>query len=74
MTASRRMSVSRNWRNSLALSVALMGVAANFVARLLKRMPWIAYVGLVVIAGIAFKMIWDGGLEVFHFADVVGVF
>ncbi|MCX5572213.1 MULTISPECIES: YjbE family putative metal transport protein [Kaistia] len=58
----------------LVLSVALMGVAANFVARLLKRMPWIAYVGLVVIAGIAFKMIWDGGLEVFHFADVVGVF
>jgi len=58
----------------LVLSVALMGVAANFVARLLKRMPWIAYVGLAVIAWVAFKMIFDGGLEVFHFADVAGVF
>ncbi|WEK52799.1 MAG: TerC family protein [Candidatus Kaistia colombiensis] len=58
----------------LVLSVALMGVAANFVAKLLKRMPWIAYVGLAVIVWVAFKMIFDGGLEVFHFADVVGVF
>lgn len=54
----------------LVLSVALMGVAANVVARILKRMPWIAYVGLAVIAYVAFKMIWDGGLEVFHFAAV----
>lgn len=58
----------------LVLSVALMGVAANFVAKLLKRMPWIAYVGLAVIVWVAFKMIFDGGLEVFHFADVAGVF
>ncbi|MCX5495257.1 TerC family protein [Kaistia dalseonensis] len=57
----------------LVLSVALMGVAANFVARLLKRAPWIAYVGLAVIAYVAFKMIWDGGLEMFHFADKVGI-
>jgi YjbE family integral membrane protein len=34
----------------LALSVALMGIAATFIARLLKRYPWIAYVGLVLIA------------------------
>jgi YjbE family integral membrane protein len=57
----------------LVLSVALMGVAANFVAKLLKRAPWIAYVGLAVIAYVAFKMIWDGGFEVFHFADKIGV-
>ncbi len=57
----------------LVLSVALMGVAANFVARILKRAPWIAYFGLLVIAWVAFRMIWDGGLEMFHFADKAGV-
>jgi len=56
----------------LVLSVALMGVAANFVANVLKRAPWIAYVGLVVIAWVAARMIWDGGIEMMHFADQVG--
>jgi YjbE family integral membrane protein len=56
----------------LVLSVALMGVAANFIASMLHRMPWIAYVGLAVIAWVALSMIWDGGLEMFHFADAVG--
>jgi YjbE family integral membrane protein len=58
----------------LVLSVALMGVAANFVANVLKRAPWIAYVGLAVIAFVALRMVWDGGLEMFHFADAVGAF
>ena len=31
----------------LALSVALMGVAATFIAKILGRYPWISYVGLV---------------------------
>ena len=57
----------------LVLSVALMGVAANFVARIMRRAPWIAYVGLLVIAYVALRMIWDGGLEMFHFADAAGV-
>jgi len=56
----------------LVLSVALMGVAANFVANVLKRAPWIAYVGLVVIAWVAARMIWDGSIEMVHFADQVG--
>src|SRR5690606_13478479 len=30
----------------LALSIALMGLAATFIARLLERHRWIAYVGL----------------------------
>lgn len=45
----------------LALSVALMGVAANAVAALLKRHHWIAYVGLLIILYVALRMIWDGG-------------
>ncbi len=48
----------------LVLSVAFMGVAATFIAGLLKRFPWIAYVGLVIIVYVAVKMIWDGTHEV----------
>src|SRR5215211_4982139 len=33
----------------LILSIALMGAAASFIARLLNRHRWIAYVGLAVI-------------------------
>jgi len=47
----------------LALSVALMGIAANAVAALLKRHHWIAYVGLLIILYVALRMIWDGGHE-----------
>lgn len=48
----------------LALSVALMAVAANFIAKLLKKHHWIAYIGLVVILYVAATMIWDGAHEV----------
>ena len=44
----------------LLLSVILMGVAANFIARIIDRYRWIAYVGLAVIVGVAFKMIYEG--------------
>jgi YjbE family integral membrane protein len=53
----------------LALSVALMGMAATIVARLLHRYPWISYVGLALIAWVAFTMIWEGGHEVFEAAE-----
>ena len=58
----------------LALSVALMGIAATLIARLLKRVPWISYLGLALIAWVAVMMIWDGGQEVFHFASKAGMF
>jgi len=48
----------------LVLSVALMGVAASFIARLLQRHRWIAYVGLAVILYVAIEMIYRGALEV----------
>jgi YjbE family integral membrane protein len=44
----------------LVLSVALMGVAANLIAKYIERYRWIAYLGLVVILWVALKMIWDG--------------
>jgi YjbE family integral membrane protein len=44
----------------LILSVALMGLAANVIARYIERYRWIAWFGLVVIVYVAFKMIYDG--------------
>jgi YjbE family integral membrane protein len=48
----------------LLLSVALMGVAANLLARYIERYRWIAYVGLAVIVYVAGKMIYEGWHEV----------
>lgn len=47
----------------LILSVALMGVAANFIAKYIERYRWIAYIGLAVILYVAGKMIYDGFVD-----------
>jgi len=44
----------------LVLSIALMGLAANYIARLLQNHRWIAYVGLAIILYVALDMIWRG--------------
>ena len=44
----------------LVLSVTLMAVAANFIARIIERHAWIAYIGLVVILYVAGSMIYHG--------------
>ena len=48
----------------LLLSVALMGMAANFIAKYIERYRWMAYVGLAVIVWIAGKMMWEGWHDV----------
>ena len=48
----------------LALSVVLMGVAATFIARLLSKHRWIAYIGLLIILYVSLHMMWDGGWQV----------
>lgn len=48
----------------LILAVALMGVAANFIAKYIERYRWIGWVGLTVIVYVACKMIWEGWHEV----------
>ncbi len=48
----------------LALSIAMMGLAATFIARLLSRHRWIAYVGLLIIVYVALDMIWRGWTEI----------
>ncbi len=48
----------------LAMSIALMGFAATFIARLLHKHRWIAYVGLIIIFYVALKMMYDGAVGV----------
>ena len=48
----------------LLLSVALMGVASTWIARLLDRYFWISWVGLGIITFVALRMIWEGSTEI----------
>jgi YjbE family integral membrane protein len=54
----------------LILSIAMMGAAASFIARLLQNHRWIAYVGLAVIIYVAVEMIYRGALEIVRVASV----
>lgn len=47
----------------MTFTVMVMGLAANYVAKLLQRYHWIAWVGLVVILYVALKMIYDGWVD-----------
>lgn len=47
----------------LIVAVALMGLAANVIAKYIERYRWIAYVGLAVILWVAVKMIYDGWID-----------
>jgi YjbE family integral membrane protein len=53
----------------LGLSIAMMGVAASFIARLLQNHRWIAYVGLAVILYVAVEMIFRGTLDIMKVAS-----
>ncbi|HWA90428.1 MAG TPA: TerC family protein [Rhizomicrobium sp.] len=46
----------------LMLSIGLMGVAANLVAKLLNRHPWISYAGVFIVLYVAISMIYNGGM------------
>jgi YjbE family integral membrane protein len=48
----------------LIVAVALMGVAANVIAKYIERFRWIGWIGLAVIVYVAVKMIWEGFHEV----------
>lgn len=57
----------------LVLSIALMGLAATFIAKLLNNHRWIAYVGLAIIVYVSLDMIYRGGLEVWpHMMNLAG--
>ncbi|MBQ3818028.1 MAG: YjbE family putative metal transport protein [Acetobacter sp.] len=50
----------------LALSVILMSIAATLIAGLLERYKWISWVGLLIIFGVAVKLIIQGSHEIIH--------
>lgn len=47
----------------LIVAVALMGIAANIIAKYIERYRWIAYIGFAVIVYVAGKMIYDGWVD-----------
>jgi YjbE family integral membrane protein len=55
----------------LLLSIALMGIAADLIARLLQKRRWIAYVGLAIILYVACDMIYRGAYEL---KPAIGIF
>ena len=60
----------------LTFSVLLMGLAANYVAKLIQRYHWITYIGLAVILYVSLKMIyegWVGGEHVLGLRIVLGL-
>lgn len=50
----------------LVLSVALMGLASTFVARIITKYRWIANIGVAIILYVAVKMIYEGYEQVRH--------
>lgn len=57
----------------LLLSIALMGVAADLIARLLNKQRWIAYVGLAIVLYVACEMIYRGAYELKPVIGVAGL-
>lgn len=47
----------------LVFAVALMGVAANYLARLIERYKWIGYLGLLLVLYVALKMMYEGWVD-----------
>jgi len=57
----------------LVVSVALMGVASTYVARLLDRAFWLSWVGLGIITLVAMRMIWEGSSQILHDSAALGI-
>ncbi len=53
----------------LVLSVALMGIAANYIAGLIDRFRWIGWIGLGLVLYVAVEMIIGGGQDVLPLVD-----
>ena len=48
----------------LIVSVSLMATASTLLAKVLERFPWIAWLGLSIVALVALEMIWRGIREI----------
>ena len=56
----------------LVVSVALMGIAATFIATLLQRYPALSYVGVALIVYVGAEMIWEGSGDVPEIIHLLG--
>jgi YjbE family integral membrane protein len=56
----------------LLLSITLMGVAADWISRLLQKHRWIAYLGLAIILYVAGEMVHRGAHELEPVINAVG--
>lgn len=57
----------------LVLSIALMAVAAGFIARLVDRHHWLAYIGILIVLWVAVDMIWEGAWQLADAAQAAGI-
>jgi YjbE family integral membrane protein len=57
----------------LILSIALMGLAATLIAKLLHKYPWVSYAGVFIVLFVALRMIWDGFERLNHEGGLDGV-
>jgi YjbE family integral membrane protein len=48
----------------LGIAIVLMAVASAYIAKLLVRQPWIAWIGLAIILWVALEMIYEGSHQV----------
>lgn len=48
----------------LIMSIALMGIAAHAIARLLHKYRWIGFIGLAIVLYVALHMMWQGHQDV----------
>jgi YjbE family integral membrane protein len=55
----------------LLLSIALMGIAADLIGRLLQKHRWIAYLGLAIVLYVACEMIYHGAQEVIGAGELI---
>ncbi len=47
----------------LLFSIAAMGVAASVIAKVLNRVRWLGYVGVLIVLIVACRMIYDGAMQ-----------
>jgi len=56
----------------LMMSIALMGLAATLIAKLLHKYPWVSYAGVFIVLFVALRMIWDGFVRLNHEGGIQG--
>ncbi len=47
----------------LLFSIAAMGLAASVIAKVLNRVRWIGYVGVLIVFVVACRMVYDGAMQ-----------